>query len=51
MSGGKKIKKTDEDVKRKRWIRMIELIITMLFLIVFYRLTVELDRDIFEENE
>ncbi len=30
---------------------MIELIITMLFLIVFYRLTVELDRDIFEENE
>ena len=30
---------------------MIELIITMLFLIVFYRLTVEFDRDIFEENE
>ena len=35
---------------------MIELIITMLFLIVFYRLTVELDRDVFdtaydEENE
>ena len=30
---------------------MMELIITMLFLIVFYRLTVELDRDIFEENE
>ncbi len=30
---------------------MIELIITMLFLIVFYRLVVELDRDIFEENE
>ena len=25
---------------------MIELIITMLFLIVFYRLTVELDKDI-----
>ena len=27
---------------------MIELIITMLFLIVFYRLVVELDRDIFD---
>ena len=30
---------------------MMELIITMLFLIVFYRLVVELDRDIFEEEK
>ena len=29
---------------------MIELIITILFVIVFYRLTVELDKDIFEEK-
>ena len=29
---------------------MIELIITMLFLIVFYRLTVELDKDIHNGN-
>jgi len=29
---------------------MIETIITILFLIVFYRLNVELNRDIFEEE-
>ena len=29
---------------------MIELIITMLFLVVFYRLTVEMDRDIHNGN-
>ena len=29
---------------------MIEIIITILFLIVFYRLNVELNRDIFEEE-
>ena len=28
----------------------MELIITMLFLIVFYRLTVELERDIHNDN-
>ena len=29
---------------------MIELIITMLFLVVFYRLTVEMDKDIHNGN-
>ena len=28
----------------------MELIITMLFLIVFYRLTVEMERDVFNDN-
>ena len=28
----------------------MELIITMLFLVVFYRLTVEMERDVFNDN-
>jgi len=28
----------------------MELIITMLFLIVFYRLTIEMERDVFNDN-
>ena len=28
----------------------MELIITMLFLVVFYRLTIEMERDVFNDN-